>query len=165
MSPDELFLERLLTALDSLGLEALIVGSVAAAVQGSPILTQDVDLLIRDTEPNREKLVRLAAAIGAARPIAVSELSTTLTLIGGALPVDILFDRLPGNLSFPSLRSRSVQVAVGAAMALVASLSDVIASKESAGRPKDLAQLPILRETLRVKRALEEAAASLGGKV
>ncbi len=71
-----------------------------------------MDLLIRDTKANREKLAQLATAIGAARPIAVSELSATLTLIGAALPVDILFDRL--------------------------------------------AQLPILRETLRVKQALEE---------
>jgi hypothetical protein len=44
---------------------------------------------------------------------------------------------------------------VGEHKALVASLEDVIRSKEAAGRPKDLAQLPILRDTLRVRRALE----------
>jgi hypothetical protein len=35
-------------------------------------------------------------------------------------------------------------------------LEDVIRSKEAAGRAKDLAMLPILRDTLRVKKALEE---------
>ena len=42
------------------------------------------------------------------------------------------------------------------AVQCVAGLADVIRSKEAAGRPKDLAQLPILRDTLRVRRALDE---------
>jgi hypothetical protein len=39
---------------------------------------------------------------------------------------------------------------------LVASLEDVIKSKEAAGRKKDLAVLPILRDTLAVKQALKK---------
>ncbi len=38
----------------------------------------------------------------------------------------------------------------------LASLEDVILSKEATGRPKDHAQLPILRDTLRVKKALQK---------
>jgi hypothetical protein len=38
---------------------------------------------------------------------------------------------------------------------LVASLPDVIRSKEAAGRPKDLAQLPALRQTLELVRERE----------
>ena len=56
MSPDEAFVLRLLEALDSAGLEGLIVGMTGAALQGAPAMTQDVDLLIRDTPKNREKL-------------------------------------------------------------------------------------------------------------
>lgn len=40
------------------------------------------------------------------------------------------------------------------AAVLVAALADVIASKEAADRPKDRAQLRILRDTLKVKGAL-----------
>jgi hypothetical protein len=58
--------------------------------------------------------------------------------------------------SFESLRSRSVAIDLGGRTAIVASLEDIIASKEAAARPKDQAQLPILRDTLRVKKALEK---------
>lgn len=155
MSPDEAFVVRLVQALRAVDLEYVIVGMTAASLQGTPVMTQDVDILIRDTALNRERLGRLAALIGSARPRAVSELSTTLTMIGGDIPVDVLFDRLPGSRSFEGVRARSVNVALGDADAVVASLEDVIASKEAAGRPKDLAHLQILRDTLRIRAALD----------
>jgi hypothetical protein len=40
--------------------------------------------------------------------------------------------------------------------AVVARLEDVIASKTAADRPKDRAQLPTLRDTLKVKKAFDE---------
>ncbi len=40
--------------------------------------------------------------------------------------------------------------------AVVASLEDIIRSKEAVARPKDLAVLPILRDALRVVHAIEE---------
>jgi hypothetical protein len=156
MSPDETFLERLLAALEQVGLEALIVGSTAAVLQGAPVMTQDIDLLVRDTPLVRQKLEKLGAALHAARPSPVSELSSTMTILGAELPVDILFDSLPGDLHFAALKSRAVKIAVGSRIALSASLADVVASKEAAGRPKDVAQLPLLRDTLKVKRALTE---------
>jgi hypothetical protein len=57
-------------------------------------------------------------------------------------------------LTFEVLRARGLTMRLGVHTAIVASLEDVIASKEASGRPKDLAQLPVLRETLRVSRAL-----------
>jgi hypothetical protein len=155
MSPDEAFLETLLAALEQVGLEALIVGSTAAVLQGAPVMTQDVDLLVRDTPLVRQKLEKLGAALRAARPVAVSEVSTALTILGAELPVDILFEALPGGLSFASLKSRAVQVQVGSRTAVAVALADVIKSKEASGRPKDLAQLPILRHTLDVLRIME----------
>ncbi len=155
MSSDETFLREVMLALDRVGLEALVVGTVAAVLNGAPVMTQDLDLLVRDTPKNREKLARLAAALQIAAPVEVSELSRSVTLIGGALPIDILFDALPGGLTFEALRSRSSRVQIGDGTATVASLEDVIASKEAAGRPKDLAQLPILRDTQRVRGAMK----------
>jgi hypothetical protein len=158
MSSDESFLRDVVAALDRVGLEALVVGSVAAVLNGAPVMTQDLDLLIRDTPKNREKIGKLSAALQIAAPVEVSELSRSLTLLGGALPIDILFDALPGGLTFEALRSRSSRVQIGDSAAIVAALGDVIASKEAAGRPKDVAQLPILRETQRVRGALKGGA-------
>jgi hypothetical protein len=154
LSVDEDFLTQLLAALAKVNLEAIIVGASGAALLGVPVMTQDIDLLIRDTPLNRKKLEKLGVALGTARPAPVSEFSSTLTLIGAARPVDVLFDRLAGGLTFPSLRSRAVKLKLGNQTATVASLEDIIKSKSAAGRPKDLAHLPMLRDTLRTLQAL-----------
>lgn len=156
MSPGEEFIERLLQALSAAKLEAVVVGSMAGALQGAPVLTQDIDFVIRDTELNRQKLEELARRLGSGRPMLISEMTRAVRLPGLPVGVDFLFDVIGGGLSFQHVRARSVRVPIGSAEAVVACLEDVIASKEAAGRPKDLAQLPILRDALRVKRALEE---------
>lgn len=125
----------------------------AASLQGAPVMTQ-VDLLVRDTPLNRSRIDELAKHIGAGKPIHVSELSTTLSLIGSDVPVDVLFDRLPGGRSFEALRARALNIRFGDRSVVVASMSDIIASKEATGRPKDLAHLPILRETERIRELL-----------
>ena len=155
MSSDEQFVAELVRALSDVGLEAIIVGSMAAIMQGAPVTTRDVDLVVRDTPKNREKLDALGAALGTGRPVQRTNLTTVVTFVGGRVPIDVLFDEIAGNLHFAALRSRSVEVPLGEHKAVVASLEDVIRSKEAAGRPKDLAQLPMLRDTLRVRRALE----------
>jgi len=159
MHPDGAFVADLQRALDAVGLEAIVIGSVAAALQGAPVMTLDVDLLVRDTPGNRHKLIRLEQHLSA-RLTPVSELATTQRLSGLSVPVDILFDGVAGGFSFEAIRSRSGHVDLAGASIRVASLADIIASKEAAGRPKDMAHLPILRDTLRVRTALAAAEAA-----
>lgn len=156
MSLDELFLVHLLASLERVRLEYVVVGMAAASMQGVPIMTQHVDLLVRDTALNRTRIDDLAQAIGAGRPIAVSELTTTLSLVGADVPVDVLFDQLPGGGRFEGLRARAVTVPLGSQSAIVASLGDIIASKRASGRPKDLAHLHILQETQRIRELLDD---------
>lgn len=57
--------------------------------------------------------------------------------------LDILFE--PAGLgSFEQIRPRAVQVVVRGVEVHVASLDDIIRSKEMANRPKDRAALPVL---------------------
>ncbi len=154
MSPDEAFVVAVLQALSTVGLEAIIVGNTAAALQGVPITTQDIDLLVRDTPANRDKILRFCSTLGASRPVNVSELTSTQTILGCMWPIDLLYDQLIGGLEFASVRSRCRAVPIGDATAVVASLTDVIRSKEAANRPKDRAVLPLLRDALRVIDAL-----------
>ena len=56
-------------------LQAVVIGNAASMLNGAPVTTQDIDLLIRDTKLNRRKLARFAAEIGAAAPRPISELS------------------------------------------------------------------------------------------
>jgi hypothetical protein len=137
-------------------LEAVIIGNSASMLNGAPVTTQDIDLLIRDTRLNRRKLARFAEEIGGAPPRPVSELSRVEWIEGElAVPVEIHFDRISGGLTFSSIRSRAHFVSVGDEKLRVAALSDIIRSKKAANRPKDRAVLPILRDTMSVKRKLD----------
>jgi len=153
-------LVALAKALRAVRLEAIVIGNSASMLNGAPVTTQDIDLLIRDTRLNRRKLVRFAKAIGGAAPMPVSELGKVEWIEGGlAVPVEIHYDRISGGLTFSSIRSRAQLVPVGDEKLAVAALADVIRSKQAANRPKDRAVLPILRDTLAVKKRLERPSA------
>lgn len=142
-------------ALSMVGLEAIVVGNVASILNGAPVLTQDVDLLVRDTPLNAKKLKKLAALMGGVGPVEISGLTRVKRIEGSEYPIDFLFDELGARLRFAAIRSRSFKEAVGAYTLTVASLEDVIKSKQAANRPKDRAVMPILLDTLATKKALE----------
>ena len=142
----------------------VIVGGVAARLRGAPLLTQDVDITPERTADNME---RLAAALGdmearlrsAAEPdgvkvpldadfLASKQLWTLTTKYGD---LDLVLEPA-GFQGFEELVDGASPMRVATKPDLyveVAALSDVIASKEAAGREKDLAALPLLRTTLR----------------
>jgi hypothetical protein len=75
----------------------------------------------------------------------------TLTTEAGDL--DLVFTPA-GTGGYADLVADATEVDLGARV-LVASLRDVIRSKEASNRPKDIAQLPALRQTLEVIRERE----------
>lgn len=158
MSFDEAFLDALVAALHRLKIDAVIVGNTASILHGAAVLTQDVDIVVRDTALNRKKLMKLAVELGGVET-RLTDPSSSLDvrrIVNLSVPIDVMFNRIGGGLRFESLRARSVKISVGTQRATVASLEDVIASKEAAGRKKDLAVLPILRDTLAINRAREK---------
>ncbi|HKD35611.1 MAG TPA: hypothetical protein VKB78_02390 [Pirellulales bacterium] len=135
--------------MDEHRLEAVMVGNAAAALQGAPVTTLDIDFMFRRTPANMRKLKGLARSLGASifRPYyLVSELFR-LVNDDQNLQLDFM-PRLDGIRSFEGLRSRASTVPFGDAMLLVASLSDIIKSKRAAGRPRDLAVLEVLEKAL-----------------
>jgi hypothetical protein len=154
-SHDEIFLVKLATALQKTRLEAIIVGNMASILNDAPVLTQDVDLLVRDTKLNRKKLKQLASELGGTGPGYISGLTSTERIYGADLPIDILYEKMIGGLKFASVKSRARPHVVGSKgeLLIVASLADIIKSKTAAGRAKDKAVLPILRDTLAARQA------------
>src|SRR5207245_10092360 len=77
MSSDisEKTLVALAKALRAVKLEAIVIGNCASMLNGAPVTTQDIDLLIRDTRTNRRKLARFEDEIGGSVPMPGSELS------------------------------------------------------------------------------------------
>jgi hypothetical protein len=60
-----------------------------------------------------------------------------------------------GTQGYQDLRRDAMQITVDGTRVLVASLADVIRSKEAANRPKDRTALPVLRRLLEEQRADE----------
>ena len=132
--------------------DAVLIGNAAAALQGSPVTTVDLDFMFRKTPANLRKLRRIADDLDAVvlHPFyPVSELYRVMRQRDG-LQFDFM-GKVDGIRSFESLRSRATIARFGRHPLAVASLEDVIRSKKAANRPEDRAVLPILRKTLREK--------------
>lgn len=133
--------------------DAVLIGNDAAAIQGSPVTTMDFDFMFRKTPTNLMKLKRIADALGAMvlRPYYHPSQLYRMTCERDDLQMDFR-SKVDGIRSFESLRGRSMAVTFGGHELRVASLADIIKSKERAGREQDLAVLPVLRRTLREKQ-------------
>jgi hypothetical protein len=157
---------RLLETLHRNGVEFVVGGAVAAIVQGYPLPTEDLDVTPAYHAENLERLTVALRELEArlrvpdqptglefpvdARMLAQADVWTFTTRYGD---LDLVFTPA-GTRGYPDLRRDAVEIDLGVPV-LVASLRDVIRSKEAAGRPKDLAQLPALRQTLEVIRERE----------
>jgi hypothetical protein len=130
-------------------LDAVVIGNAAAALQGSPVTTLDIDFMFRKTPTNLRKLKAVADELDAMvlRPYYPASQLFRVVRDRDGLQLDFMA-KVDGVRSFEALKSRAVPVTFGGHVLLVASLPDIIRSKERAGRPQDLAVLPVLRRTL-----------------
>ena len=147
--------------------EFVIVGGVAAALHGSSRVTFDLDVVTSLAPESWQAAVELLWAIGA-RPripepldrirdveqirkwrLEKGMLALTFRTPDGSTEVDLLVGESDG---FEGLRQRAVTVTLGDRTFRVASIDDLIAMKQQAGRPQDLldvAQLQDIRKRLR----------------
>jgi hypothetical protein len=150
------FLE-LLRALVNGRVDFVVVGGVAAVLEGAPVSTFDLDVVYSPEGANVARLVEVLATLDAVYvDPAGRRLSPTEERLrrGGQHLLRTRFGRLDvlgsigDGLGFadlvPDSRRRSIQ---GLAVSVLR-LEAVIASKEATGRAKDLAVLPMLRNTL-----------------
>jgi hypothetical protein len=137
-----------LEALVAEGVDFLVVGLAAAALQGAPAVTQDVDLWFRRLPD--AGLTRALAAVGASYlpPTA----STPPLLVGAGTELFDVVVHMHGLESFEREAGQAVRIRLGRVDLPVLPLSRIIASKKATGRPKDLSILPALEDTLRAQR-------------
>lgn len=143
-------LQRIAKLLAAHRLDAVLIGNAAAALQGSPVTTQDIDFMFRPTPANLRKLRRLARELDAVvmRPFYPASALYRLARDADGLQIDFM-GKVDGIRSFEGLRSRATLTTLGGSDIRVATLTDVIKSKQAANRPQDRAVLPVLRRTLR----------------
>src|ERR1700680_4440088 len=154
----------LLFALNDAGVEFLIVGGLAAVLNGTPVNTYDVDVVHRRTPENVDRIMPVLDALEAIyriqperrlRPAKSSLLSPGhQNLITKYGPLDLL-GSIGRNMSYEDLLPHSVEMDIGEGIRIrVLDLETLIAVKEELGGEKDRAVLPTLRRTLEEKKKL-----------
>ena len=157
-------LVRVARALREHSLEAVMIGNSAAAVQGAPVTTLDIDFFMRKTPANIAKLKAVAKSLGAVVFTPFYPVSGLFRLIHDdeMLQLDFM-TTIHGVRSFSSIRSRAIAIDVGGEKLWVAALADIIASKRAADRPRDRAVLDVLEATLKNQKA-QPASGSSGAE-
>lgn len=151
---------ELLEVLDRHDVRYVLVGGLAAVLHGAPHMTTDLDIVPEEGRRNLEHLSGALAEVGArirvsgapggvafdhsADFLARIRIWNLTTRLGD---LDITFEP-SGTRGYDDLQGGAVTMSVGNVDVPVASLADVIRSKEAADRPRDRAILPVLREML-----------------
>ena len=152
--------EDVFACLDRHQVRYVLIGGLAAVLHGSPLPTVDVDICPASDTANLQRLAKALedldarvrtpdTAEGVQFPRDAQFLSRValLNLVTRAGDLDLCF--MPaGTRGYDDLAIGASAVRVFDLSVPVASLEDVIRSKEAANRPKDLRALPVLRSLL-----------------
>jgi hypothetical protein len=167
--PSPLDPERLIKVLARHHVHFVLIGALAARLQGFPRLTADADIT-----PARDlnNLNRLAPALreldarvfteAVPRGLVFDCSAQTLSraemwnLVTAAGRLDLAF-RPSGTAGYEDLIQGALRFEVYGTELLVASLEDIIRSKEAADRPQDRQDVLIMREILRRARITERS--------
>jgi hypothetical protein len=156
--------DRILATLHEADVRFILVGGMAAILHGDVGVTIDLDLVPERESQNLERLARALRALEAR--IRTSDVpdglsfdcsgaflhdlprDSILNLTTSAGAVDLTFQP-SGTHGYADLHRDAIEIEIaGGVRILVASLADVIRSKEAAGREKDRLALPRLRRLL-----------------
>jgi hypothetical protein len=151
-----------LKALAAADVDYVVVGGVAAVLQGVPTNTFDLDLVHGREFENRQRLAGVLKELNACyrehlpgkrlEP-RVEDLATEghHLLHTDAGPIDLL-GAIVGGRDYEQLVRTSIEMEVGGCAVRVVDLPTLIDIKAEMGRDKDLVQLNVLRHTLAERR-------------
>jgi len=138
------------------GVRFVLIGGLAAQAHGSPSLTGDLDVCYARDRDNLERLaVALAELVAIRRGVPADTppmppLDARTIRAGGVFTLstrfgdfDLLATPDP-NFDYESLVQHAIAAPVHGSTILIASLTDLMAMKRAAGRPKDRIELEIL---------------------
>ncbi len=150
---------RILELLDQHGVEYVVVGGVAAVLQGAPVTTFDIDALVKFDEANLDRLEKALIALNA-RYREHRDLRPTrrdldacghYLLITDSGPFDVL-GFISGGKRYDDVVGSALQMSVGDLSIKVLPLAALIDEKKTLGREKDLAVVRLLESVLRRSR-------------
>jgi hypothetical protein len=135
---------RLLASLVRHRVRFLVVGLSAAALQGAPVVTEDVDLWFDDL--GDQKLTQALRKVGAGY-VPPFGYNPPMLAGTGSEPFDVVI-RMDGLGKFASEWKGAIKIKVGKLWLKVLPLERILTSKQAANRPKDQRVIPVLENTL-----------------
>ena len=159
--PPPLSADEILRRLVERGVDFVVIGGIAAVLQGSARNTFDLDICFATDDANLTALGEVLTALGArlkgvdedvpfvpdAQTLRQVELLTLVTSLG---ELDVLA-RPPGAPTYQELRRNADRYDLGGFNVSVASVDDLIAMKQAAGRAKDLLDIEELEAIKRLR--------------
>jgi len=137
--------------------EFVVVGMTAGVLQGAPVTTIDLDVVHRRDPENVARLLRVLRNLDAVyrhdprglRPQESHLLSPGHQLLSTNCGDLDCLGSIDEGRTYEDLLPQSVELDLGAGLRIrVLGLSELLAMKMRAGRPKDLAVVPLLKATL-----------------
>lgn len=152
----------LLQTLHRYDIRFIVVGGVAAILEGAPITTLDVDIVFEKEAENIQRLANALASIHARyRDPAGRHIEPTADRLSRYRvnllqtdfgPLDIL-ESIGHKLTYTDLTEHTHQRTLADLQIRVLDLAKLIEVKEIANREKDRAVLPVLRRTLEMRQS------------
>lgn len=160
--------ERILKVLASNEVEYVLIGALAARLQGFPRMTADADITPSSDYKNIENLALALNEIDAriftdnvpnglsfdcsAETLLLAETWNLITVAGR---LDIVFTPA-GTTGYEDLKQSAIQFQVYGIELWVADLKDVVRSKKASDRPQDRQDIIILNEIIKRNKSGEE---------
>ena len=154
---------EILELLNKHEVEFIVVGGVAAVIQGAPVTTFDLDTLVRVREDNAERLSLALNELDAryrehqsiVRPTKEDIMAGGhLLLLTRAGPLDLL-GFIGDKSRYEDMLPRSTEISMAVGTLRVLDLEELIRQKKESDRPKDRAMLELLEEALRLRSQTE----------
>jgi hypothetical protein len=153
--------DEILRRLVERGVDFVVIGGIAAVLHGSARNTFDLDICFATDDANLAALGDVLTALSArlkgvhdevpfvpdARTLRQVELLTLVTSFG---ELDVL-SRPPGAPAYRDLRRNAERYDLGGFNVSVASIDDLLAMKQAAGRAKDLLDIEELEAIKRLR--------------
>jgi hypothetical protein len=157
----------MLEALEAEGVRYVVIGGTAAAMGGATHVTFDLDITPERSPANLDRLASALRRVNARLTGVPDAIAAAFQLDGAILGngsiwtfttdhgrLDVAFEP-SGTSGYKDLRRGAHETKIDGMRIVVASLEDVIRSKEAADRERDRAVLPDLRRTLELRRERE----------
>ena len=151
-------LGAILEGLIEAGVDFILVGGLAAVVQGAPVTTMDVDIVHKQSSENIAKLLAFLKSIDAfhrrpddkvIRPKRGDISGTGHALLATRLgPLDVLAVIEEGK-TYEDLLEHTVEIEFRGHTIRVLDLKTLVELKRVSTDPRDRQRLPVLEETLR----------------